>query len=312
MVPAPKNNSNETNTMQHPLRTLLIVALTLSVTGCFMQDSNDTPDEAANIGPRTVEDIRRDGNQLKGESSLYLQQHAHNPLNWYPWGDEAIARAKAEDKPIFLSIGYSSCHWCHVMEHEVFEDDEVARYMNETFICIKVDREERPDLDKVYMDAVQTITGRGGWPMSVFLTPDLKPFHGGTYFPRDRFMDLVHQISDFYENKRPELERSADQIANKVAGRLPSILPGAGTTMDDAFLVRAVERGMQGYDEVNGGFQQRQKFPTPVKWRFLLHEYRRRGDADLRAQLEQTLGAMQGGGIQDHVKIGRASCRERV
>ncbi len=264
-----------------------------------MQDSNSTPD--ADAGPRTVEDIRRDGNHLKDQSSLYLLQHAHNPLNWYPWGDEALDRAKAEDKPIFLSIGYSSCHWCHVMEHEVFEDDEVARFMNETFICIKVDREERPDLDKVYMDAVQTITGRGGWPMSVFLTPDLKPFHGGTYFPREQFMDLVHQISDFYDNKRPALERQADQIVNKVAGRLPSILPGAGTVMDDAFLVRAVERGMQGFDGANGGFQQRQKFPTPVKWRFLLHEYRRRGDADLRAQIEQTLGAMQGGGIQDHV-----------
>jgi uncharacterized protein YyaL (SSP411 family) len=293
---------NETGPMRKAIKILAVLALTFILAGCSMQNSNDAPEESsADAGPRTVEDIKRDGNRLKGESSLYLQQHAHNPMDWYPWGDEALERAKAEDKPIFLSIGYSSCHWCHVMEHEVFEDDTVAKFMNETFICIKVDREERPDLDKVYMDAVQTITGRGGWPMSVFLTPDLKPFHGGTYFPRDHFLDLVTQISEFYNTRRPDLERQADQITSKVAGRLPNILPGAGTPMDDDFLVRAVERGMSTYDAVNGGFQQTQKFPTPVKWRFLLHEYRRRGDTELRGQIEHTLNAMQGGGIQDHV-----------
>ncbi|MDX2473631.1 MAG: thioredoxin domain-containing protein [Candidatus Krumholzibacteria bacterium] len=266
-------------------------------------DDNNMPAESA-IGPRTVQDIRRDGNHLRDESSLYLLQHAHNPLDWYPWGEEALARAKAEDKPIFLSIGYSSCHWCHVMEHEVFEDNEVAQFMNEYFICIKVDREERPDLDSVYMDAVQAMTGRGGWPMSVFLTPELKPFHGGTYFPREQFSQLVHQIVEVYETRRSEIDQQADQVASRVASEPPMTIGGDGRELGDGLLVAAVERGLESYDAVNGGFQQRQKFPTPVKWRFLLHDYRRRGDADQGEMIAHTLTAMQGGGIQDHLAGG--------
>ena len=264
---------------------------------------NNMPDEST-LGPRTVEDIRRDGNHLSDQSSLYLLQHAHNPLDWYPWGEEALARAKAEDKPIFLSIGYSSCHWCHVMEHEVFEDDEVAQFMNEYFICIKVDREERPDLDSVYMAAVQAMTGRGGWPMSVFLTPDLKPFHGGTYFPREQFMQLVHQITEVYQTRRDDIEQQAEQVATRVASEPPITIPGGGRELGDDLLSEAVERGLESYDAVNGGFQQRQKFPTPVKWRFLLHDYRRRGDADQGEKIAHTLTAMQGGGIQDHLAGG--------
>jgi uncharacterized protein YyaL (SSP411 family) len=270
-----------------------------------MNNDNNNPDnnlsDDSTIGPRTVADIRRDGNHLKNESSLYLLQHAHNPLDWYPWGPEALSRARAEDKPIFLSIGYSSCHWCHVMEHEVFEDDEVARFMNEYFVCIKVDREERPDLDSVYMDAVQAMTGRGGWPMSVFLTPDLKPFHGGTYFPREQFMQLVHQITEVYGTRRVDLDRQADQVAERITGEPPATIPGGGRALDNELLSEAVTRGLESYDAVNGGFQQRQKFPTPVKWRFLLHHYRRYGDADLGEMVTHTLSAMQGGGIQDHV-----------
>ena len=140
---------------------------------------------------RTPDEIRAQGNHLGDSGSVYLQQHAKNPLEWYPWGEKALERARLEDKPIFLSIGYASCHWCHVMEHKVFEKDEVAAFMNEHFVCIKVDREERPDLDTIYMDAVQSLTGRGGWPMTVLLTPSLKPFFGGTYFPKPRFMKIV-------------------------------------------------------------------------------------------------------------------------
>jgi uncharacterized protein YyaL (SSP411 family) len=278
------------------------IALTLILAGCPMNDHNDNPDKdiAADLpaGPRHVADIRRDGNHLRDESSLYLLQHAHNPVDWYPWGPEALARAAAEDKPIFLSIGYSSCHWCHVMEHEVFEDDEVARYLNAFFICIKVDREERPDLDSVYMDAVQAMTGRGGWPMSVFLTPDLKPFHGGTYFPREHFMQLVHQVAEVFRTRRADLERQGAQVAGSIAVPPPINVDGSDRALDDELLAQAANRGLENYDAVNGGFQQSQKFPTPVKWRFLLHEFRRQGDDE---QITHTLAAMQGGGIQDHV-----------
>lgn len=293
--------------MQRLMRILTLLTLTLTLAGCPMTDSNGSSDnnlnEGQSIGPRTVDDIRRDGNHLQNESSLYLLQHAHNPMDWYPWGQEALDRARAEDKPIFLSIGYSSCHWCHVMEHEVFEDDDVAQFMNEFFICIKVDREERPDLDSVYMDAVQAMTGRGGWPMSVFLTPDLKPFHGGTYFPREQFMQLVHQISEVYTTRRADLERQANQVADRITSEPPVAFggPDSHAALNRELLTKAVARGMESYDAVNGGFEQRQKFPTPVKWRFLLHQYRRHGDADLGEQIAHTLEAMQGGGIQDHV-----------
>jgi len=284
--------------MPKVLRLLVLTLLTTILTGCPMQESNDTkpvPD-----GPRTPQDIMRDGNHLLGEPSVYLQQHAHNPMDWYPWGEEALARAKAEDKPIFLSIGYSSCHWCHVMEHEVFEQVEVAEFMNDHFICIKVDREERPDLDAVYMEAVQMITGRGGWPMSVWLTPDLKPFHGGTYFPRPQFMQLVTQIATIYETKREDLDNQAAQIAERIAGS-SFAATGAGSAPDEARLKAAVAKGKQSFDPVNAGFNQSQKFPTPVKWRFLLHEYRRTGDDELGEMIVATLEAMQGGGIYDHV-----------
>ncbi len=272
--------------------------LTIFLTGCPMQETNGTDSTPA--GPRTPEQIMRDGNHLKGEPSVYLQQHAHNPLDWYPWGEAALAKARAEDKPIFLSIGYSSCHWCHVMEHEVFEHIDVAEYMNEHFVCIKVDREERPDLDSVYMEAVQMITGRGGWPMSVFLTPDLKPFHGGTYFPKEQFMAMVKQIVAVYGEKRTDLENQAAQISARIAGA-SAATPNGSSALGDKQLALAVAKGKESYDPVNAGFNQSMKFPTPVKWRFLLHEYRRQGDDELGEMIVATLEAMQGGGIYDHV-----------
>src|SRR3954454_1734316 len=167
-------------------------------------------------------------NRLDQETSPYLKQHAHNPVDWYPWGPEALERARQLDRPIFLSIGYSACHWCHVMEHESFEDPEVARILNEHFVCIKVDREERPDIDQIYMTAVQMMTGQGGWPMSMFLTPDLKPFYGGTYFPPDErygrpsFRRLLLALVEAWEKRRDEIGQSAGQIAEHIRnhGRL--------------------------------------------------------------------------------------------
>jgi uncharacterized protein YyaL (SSP411 family) len=284
--------------MTTSVRLITLGLMTLILTGCPMNDSNSS--DGAATGPRTPQEIMRDGNHLINEPSAYLQQHAHNPLDWYPWGEEALAKARAEDKPIFLSIGYSSCHWCHVMEHEVFEHVDVAEFMNEHFVCIKVDREERPDLDSVYMEAVQTITGRGGWPMSVFLTPDLEPFHGGTYFPKDHFMQLVRQIVTVYTEKREDLDNQAGELAARIASASMATST-SGLPLDDDRLSAAVAKGKESYDPVNAGFNQTQKFPTPVKWRFLLHEYRRRGDADLSEMIIATLEAMQGGGIYDHV-----------
>ncbi len=284
--------------MHKVLRLITLTLLTTFLTGCPMQESNGK--DALPAGPRTPQEIMRDGNHLKGEPSVYLQQHAHNPLDWYPWGDEALAKARDEDKPIFLSIGYSSCHWCHVMEHEVFEHVDVAEFMNEHFVCIKVDREERPDLDSVYMEAVQMITGRGGWPMSVWLTPDLKPFHGGTYFPKAQFMQLVTQIVNIYGTKRGDLDSQAAQIADRIASASAANAT-EGALPDEDRLAAVVGLAKESFDPINAGFNQSQKFPTPVKWRFLLHEYRRRGDDELGDMIVATLEAMQGGGIYDHV-----------
>ncbi|MCB1184391.1 thioredoxin domain-containing protein [bacterium] len=269
-----------------------------------MSDDNNNSDNDFPRNPppsASPDDLRRHGNRLRDEASLYLRQHAHNPLDWYPWGPEALERARTENRPVFLSIGYSSCHWCHVMEHEVFEDDEVAAFMNAHFVSIKVDREERPDLDSVYMDAVQAMTGRGGWPMSVFLTPDLKPFHGGTYIPRDHFLQLVRQIDEVLRTRRADVERQADQVTDHIAAALPAGPAPADAALDASLIDRAVARAGEVYDAVNGGFQQQQKFPTPVKWRFLLHRHRRRNDPDTAARVAHTLEAMQGGGLQDHV-----------
>ncbi len=245
-------------------------------------------------------EIRRTGNRLKDEPSLYLRQHAHNPVDWYPWGVEALARARTEDKPIFLSVGYSSCHWCHVMEQEVFEDDGTAAFLNDRFVCIKVDREERPDLDRVYMEAVQAMTGRGGWPMSVFLTPDLEPFFGGTYFPRVQFLGLIRQIDEVFRTRRPDLEHQAAQLAAGI-GSLPAAQAGEGPGLSLELADAAVSHAWQYFDTRNGGFNQRQKFPTPVKWRFLLRTFRRTGDRELGDMIRKTCDAMAGGGIYDHV-----------
>ena len=285
--------------MQRHFFRLTLISLFLFV-GCFMNDANHEAAAEAGNGPRDTETIRRDGNHLKDEPSLYLQQHAHNPIDWYPWGPEALELAKAGNKPIFLSIGYSSCHWCHVMEHEVFEHDDVAVYMNNHFVCIKVDREERPDLDRVYMEAVQMMTGRGGWPMSVFLTPDLKPFYGATYIPHDPFLQLAQRIHQVFLEQPDQLARQASDVAARI-GALARTQPGEGEGPDHAAIDAVTARAPESYDATHGGFRQDQKFPTPVKWRFLLHEYRRRPTEDLGRMIVHSLEAMSQGGLYDHV-----------
>jgi uncharacterized protein YyaL (SSP411 family) len=247
---------------------------------------------------RTPDEVMAQGNHLKNSGSVYLLQHAKNPLEWYPWGEEALNRARLEDKPIFLSIGYASCHWCHVMEHEVFEKTEVAAFMNEHFVCIKVDREERPDLDTIYMDAVQSMTGRGGWPMTVLLTPSLKPFFGGTYFPQERFMRIVTDALKRFQTSRSEVESKGDEIYAKIAR---TVNPNPRTKIQANALQAVVQRAVSSFDLEWGGRRGRMKFPTPIRWRFLMHSWRRWGGDEVEAGVKKTLDLMASGGIHDHL-----------
>jgi uncharacterized protein YyaL (SSP411 family) len=246
-------------------------------------------------------------NRLIHESSPYLLQHATNPVDWYPWGVDAFAKARKEDKPIFLSIGYSTCHWCHVMEHESFADEEVAALLNQYFVSVKVDREERPDIDQVYMTVTQTMTGRGGWPNNVFLTPDKKPFFAGTYFPKQTrwglpgLMELLPKIAEIWQNDRENVLKSAEQITNLVASRGNS---NPGDAFDQSILDKARNQLADIYDSQYGGFGQAPKFPTPHILTFLLRRYHHNEDAQALAMVENTLTRMRLGGIYDHIGFG--------
>jgi uncharacterized protein YyaL (SSP411 family) len=256
-------------------------------------------------------DPARPANRLAGEKSPYLLQHAHNPVDWYPWGDAAFDRARAADTPIFLSIGYSTCHWCHVMERESFTDARTAAVLNAHFVSIKVDREERPDVDKVYMTFVQATAGHGGWPLNVFLTPDLKPFYGGTYFPlRPRhnlpgFPDLLRQIHTLWLERRPDLERSAADLLRRLADVTTRVGP-SGTVLDLATLDRAAAAGLAEYDPQHGGFGAAPKFPRPCLPAFLLQHAVRQRDTDTIGKVLRTCQRMASGGIHDQLGGGFA------
>jgi len=243
-------------------------------------------------------------NRLIDETSPYLLQHAHNPVDWYPWGDEALRRARAEDRPILLSIGYSACHWCHVMERESFEDEDIARQMNDSFINIKVDREERPDLDSIYMEAVQAMTGQGGWPMTVFLTPDGAPFYGGTYFPPEDhrgmpgFPRVLRSVAEAYRRSPDEIRRSVEDLQGHL-GRSPmgyeSAAPGPKVS-EKAY------RGLAGaFDDAYGGFGGAPKFPQPMNLEFLLRYHHRTGEPEALEMARVTLDRMRRGGIYDQL-----------
>jgi uncharacterized protein YyaL (SSP411 family) len=249
-------------------------------------------------------------NRLAQESSLYLLQHQLNPVDWYPWGEEAIQRAISENKPIFLSIGYSACHWCHVMEHESFESEAIARELNERFVCIKVDREERPDLDQIYMNAVQVLTGRGGWPMSVFLTPDLKPFYGGTYWPPTSrhgmpgFDQVIVAVSKAWQDNREAVVESADRLTQQL-----SHMAAQENELDELtedLLTRASSHFRQTYDRTYGGFGGAPKFPAPMSLRLLMRGWYRRGENFSLEMVTGTLDRMAAGGIYDHLGGGFA------
>jgi len=244
-------------------------------------------------------------NRLADETSPYLLQHAHNPVDWYAWGDEAFAKARSEDKPVFLSIGYSACHWCHVMERESFENDETAALLNRDFVSIKVDREERPDVDSIYMQAVQMMTGHGGWPMSMFLTPDGRPFYAGTYFPpNDRygmpgFKRVLTHVAETYKTRRSDVEQASDEVHQAISGSMQ--LRRSENAIDRAALDRAAAHIEQGYDPENGGFGNAPKFPPSMTLDFLMQVSWRNNDKALREIVVNTLTKMARGGMYDQV-----------
>jgi uncharacterized protein YyaL (SSP411 family) len=250
-------------------------------------------------------------NRLSRSSSPYLRQHKENPVDWYEWGDEAFADARETGRPILLSIGYSACHWCHVMAHESFENDDVAAVMNSLFVNVKVDREERPDVDAVYMDAVQALTGRGGWPMTVFLTPDGHPFFGGTYYPRDSFVKLMHAVDDAWHNKRAELQQNIDALVEMV-GRTAALSPADGFDVP-SMRTGTIDELRSRFDAQWGGFGGAPKFPGTFAIDTVLREYMRTGDETLRPVVTTSLDAMACGGMYDHIGGGfsRYSVDER-
>jgi uncharacterized protein YyaL (SSP411 family) len=250
-------------------------------------------------------------NRLANESSPYLLQHKDNPVDWYPWGEEAIQKAQREQKPIFLSIGYSACHWCHVMEHESFENEKIAGVLNENFVSIKVDREERPDLDQIYMNAVQMLTGHGGWPMSVFLTPDLKPFYGGTYWPPQStrgmpgFDQILAAVTDAWKHRREHAVDAAEQLTKELQ-KVGGFTAGTADALTSDLIDRAVSHLRRSFDNAYGGFGQAPKFPHPMDLQLLLRASKRSGQPGLIDMVRLTLDRMAAGGIYDHLGGGFA------
>jgi len=255
-------------------------------------------------------------NRLAKSKSHYLLQHAENPVAWHPWGEEAFQKATKEDKPVFLSIGYSTCHWCHVMAHESFEDHGVADILNDHFISIKVDREERPDVDQIYMTVCQALTGRGGWPLSIFMTSDKKPFYAGTYFPKESrlgmpgFMDICRNIATAWQSNRRQLLESSERITAAIQ---PARRSDPERELDAKTLKNCFEHFRNAFDSQWGGFGSAPKFPTPHNYSFLLRWYRRTGDKNALAMVEKSLRSMRMGGMFDHIGLGfhRYSVDER-
>ena len=254
------------------------------------------------INPNTAQ------NRLAGEKSPYLYQHAHNPVDWFPWGEEAFEKARREDKPVFLSIGYSTCHWCHVMEKESFSDHKVAELLNKHFVSVKVDREERPDVDSVYMSVCQSLTGAGGWPLTILMTPEKKPFYAGTYLTRDNMVRLATRMNEMWHDSRRDLLEASEEIGrhiNRTEEHHAALHGHHGTpVLDGDTVLRATETFAEHFDEKFGGFGEAPKFPAPHNLLFLLEYDRLSGDEKARKMAQTTLTAMYRGGIFDHIAGG--------
>ncbi|MFM1768112.1 MAG: hypothetical protein RJA22_641 [Verrucomicrobiota bacterium] len=285
----------------------MAVACCLLLAACRNETNTVTPAHPVSASSPST----RPANRLAREKSPYLLQHQHNPVDWFPWGEEAFAKARAEDKPILLSIGYSTCHWCHVMERESFEDEATAAVLNRHFVAIKVDREERPDVDRIYMMFVQNMTGSGGWPLNVFLTPDLKPFYGGTYWPpaprhgRPAFVQVLEQVRSAWIGKRAEIAQSADQMHGQLAAWLDRHVARPGG-LNPALLAKAAAELKEGYDPVHGGWGRAPKFPSPSHPAFVLQQGVRRGDPEAVEMVLHTCDRMAAGGIHDQLGGGFA------
>ncbi|MCH7729137.1 MAG: thioredoxin domain-containing protein [Planctomycetes bacterium] len=302
--------------------------MALQVSGCGNNNAAEpaaadsaAPDAETAEKPKEQPDEKKHTNHLAKETSLYLRMHAHNPVDWYPWNEEALAKAKKENKVIFLSIGYSSCHWCHVMERESFVDKEIAKFLNENFVCIKVDREERPDVDSVYMTSLHVLnqltrSGRGGgWPLSMFLTPDAKPFFGGTYFPArdgDRgqatgFLSIVKRVKEVWDENPDKIKNDADTITRFTKTQLEGEAPGKPIDLNVDLVKSAQQQLDDQYDAIYGGFgydprnPQRPKFPEPSNLFLLIERVRVAADERAKRMLVGTLERMAMGGIRDHV-----------
>ncbi len=277
-----------------------------------MESRDNTIDIANNLPPQSEiaklpSDGGEDWNRLIFESSPYLLQHAANPVDWYPWGEEAFAEAKRRDVPVFLSVGYATCHWCHVMEHESFEDAEIGKLLSDHFVCIKVDREERPDIDHVYMTVTQALTGSGGWPMTVILTPEKKPFFAGTYFPKESkygrpgIRDLVRHIDTLWKDDREKVSEATSEIAShiqKMSGTFP------GNRLNEEIYLSALDSFKARFDREKGGFGSRPKFPVPHNLSLLLRIYKKYEKEEALRMVEKTLTEMRKGGIFDQVGFG--------
>ena len=286
--------------MQRAFSTILFVIILITLfTGNLRSLSSNS--EVKDMKHKSANsDIKKNLNRLIHEKSPYLLQHAENPVDWYAWGPEAFEKARKENKPIFLSIGYSTCHWCHVMAHESFENPEVARLMNEVFICIKVDREERPDIDNIYMRVCQMMTGSGGWPLTIFMTPDKKPFFAGTYIPREShhgrlgMLDLIPRIKEVWDTQHDDILKSADQIT----ASLNQLSQGStGDELDKSTLKTAYEQLSGRFSEQYGGFGNAPKFPSPQNLLFLLRYWQSTNDEKALRMVVKTLQSMQEGGI---------------
>jgi uncharacterized protein len=284
------------------------MVLLLLLSACHKEKSNSHMTATATASSASA---HKHTNHLAHEKSPYLLQHAHNPVDWFAWGDEAFEKAKREHKPIFLSIGYSTCHWCHVMERESFENEEVAAFLREHFVSIKVDREERPDVDKIYMTFVQAMTQSGGWPLNVFLTPERKPFFGGTYWPpeakygRPSFLQVLQQVASAWQSKNSDILASAQQLSSQLS-EITERTPTNRVTLNKATLMNAGLRLKEGYDEKNGGWGNAPKFPSPSHPRFLLRYALRFGDDEAKRMVLHTCDAMAAGGIYDQIGGGFA------
>ena len=245
-------------------------------------------------------------NQLINETSPYLLQHAHNPVEWYPWGEEALNKAKKEDKLLLISIGYSACHWCHVMEHESFEDSLVAAIMNANFVCIKVDREERPDVDQVYMDAIQLLTGSGGWPLNCIALPDGRPVYGGTYFRKNDWINVLKQLAKIYSNEKSKIIDQAEAIHNGIINHENAQIKVVNYEFSKKDLFIGIQNMALGFDKNEGGFNGAPKFPMPSIWNYLLQYLSLENDQAIKKQFNLTLNKMAFGGIYDHIGGGFA------